>query len=135
MVSFADNPEPFKLSPVQTSRKNYKTGNQFKKEVEPRVSRVSFHAVNSQEKQHGKVDTGANNTMENRRHEPVDEDQAKVQKMMSESFHEVEKEMQVRRQRVKEVCHKYGLGEGKRKGPKTLRYPPSANYGVLYIDR
>ena len=51
-------------------------------------------------------------------------------------FIAVEQEMMERRKRVRRVCDKYGLGTGLRShGGNVMRYPPSANYDVLYIDR
>lgn len=62
--------------------------------------------------------------------------QSENSKLLSEDeIKHAEKDFLNRRQSVKKTCYKYGLGIHALPGrPKTLRYPPSANYDVLYID-
>lgn len=53
-----------------------------------------------------------------------------------EHMKKIELDLTTRRENVKKVCYKYGLGKYSANGrTKTLRYPPSANYDILYIDR
>lgn len=48
----------------------------------------------------------------------------------------VASDMDARRQRVREVCAKNGLGPHASKGtPQTVKHPPSPQYGVFYFDR
>jgi hypothetical protein len=59
------------------------------------------------------------------------------QVLSSEEMQKAEEELALRRKRMRETCVKYGLGKYRARwsADSNFRYPPSANYDVLYIDR
>ncbi|KAA0202305.1 hypothetical protein HAZT_HAZT007743 [Hyalella azteca] len=57
--------------------------------------------------------------------------------LSSEEMLKAEEDFALRRKRMRGTCVKYGLGKYRTRGSadSNFRYPPSANYDVLYIDR